>query len=288
MARSISDIQQSITTIYVAQMAGAGITVDPTTWSSVNLQRLFIYAVAAATFVLETLFDTFQGDVNTTIQTLKPHSARWYASMALAYQYGFALTPDTDTYDNTGYTDDQITASKVVQYAAVIEQTDQFGRVFLRIKLAGSDGTDLQPLTADQLTGVTAYLQEIKDAGVRLQIDSLPPDGIMQQWVIYYDPLVLNASGARLDGQDSTPVQDAITGYLTQLPFSGTLVLQYQMEAVKSVSGVVICKVTGCQTQYGNLPYTNVDVMYTPDAGYLRFGSASNLTIQFIPQAPLQ
>lgn len=283
MARTIQDIQTQITTTYVANMADIGITVDTTTWSKTNLMRLFIYVVAFSINVLEQLFDIFKADVNTALAQMLPHTLQWYANKAVAFQYGFDLLPDSDVFDNTGKTDDEIAASKIVTYAAVVEQTNAYGRVYLRMKIAATNGTDLVAVSNEVLAAFVAYMQAIKDAGVALQITTGPADSITQTWRIFYNPLVLNQNGAREDGTSSTPVQDAIKTYLTSLPFNGIYDIQKHVDAVQAVDGVKTLKLDACQTKYGNFPYTNVDVLYTPDAGYLRFADDTFLQITFIP-----
>jgi hypothetical protein len=264
-------------------MAGIGIAVDTTTWSVTNLMRLFIYTIAFAINVLELLFDTFTAAVQALLDALLPHTLNWYTRKAKAFQYGFNLAADTDVYDNTGYTTDQVAASKIIAYAATVEQTNSFGRIFLRLKVAATDGTNLNPITTDQLTAFAAYMARVKDAGVELQATSTAPDGIKQSWKIFFDPLILNANGNRLDGTSNTPVQDAIKAYLVNLPFNGVYDIQKHVDAVQDVQGVVSLELMQCQTQYGAYPYSNVDVFYTPDAGYLRFADDSYLTITFIP-----
>jgi len=288
MARSIADIQKQITDTWVANLAAIDIDIDPTTWSVVNLMRLFIYTIAFCTNVLEQLFDLFKTDVNVQIANLTPHTARWYANKAKAFQYGFNLLPDSDLFDNTGKTDDEIAASMVVKYAAVVELVNQYGRVSLRIKVAGTDGKDLIQLPDDVMTAFRAYMELIKDAGVKLQIDSLPPDSIKQTYRVFYDPLILSATGTRLDGSDDTPVQDAIKAFLINLPFNGIYVIQYNIDAIQDVEGVVTLDMDLCQTQYGEFPFTGVDTIYTPDAGYLRFASDDDLVITWVPQAAIK
>lgn len=289
MARSISDIQQSITNMYVSEMAAIGVTVTPATWSQVNIVRLLIFIFASAAFVLESLFDLLRTEVDNNIKEQKPHTERWYAGKAKAYQHGFNLLPDSDQYDNTGYTEADIAAAKVVKYSAVVEQTNQYGRVYLRIKLAAESGDDLAPLSEDQLDGVKEYFKRVKDAGVGLQIDSLPPDHLKMQWKVYYDPLILDAQGGRLDGTDSEPVKAAIKSYLENLPFNGLYVLGYHIDAVQAVEGISIPPVIeSAQTRYGDIEYQSVNVMYTPDAGYLRFYDDVDLLITYIPQSAVQ
>lgn len=289
MARSISEIQANITASYVSEMSAIGYAVDPSTWSRVDLERLLMFVFAAAAFMLESLFDLFRSETDEKLKELLPGSDRWYARMGKLYQHGFDLIPETDEYDNTGHTAAEIAASQVVKYSAVVEQVNEYGRVSLRIKLATEDGSDLVPLSAAQLAGVREYYKRIKYAGVALQIDSLPADNIKMSWTVYYDPLILDANGSRLDGADSDPVGDAIREYLKNLPFNGTYVLGYHVDAVQAVDGVSFPPIiTGAQVKYGLLNYQSVDVSYTPDAGYLRFYEDTDLVINYIAQSAIQ
>lgn len=288
MARTQAELTTLFNQAYIDERAEVGLPADdPALWSRVSRKRLMrdIYCFLSVT--IETIFDLFRTDVDSKLRELKPHSPRWYANKALAYQHGIPLLPDDDLFDNTGYSDTQINASKVVKYSAVVEQENEFGRVFLRIKLAGETGDDLSPLPAPQLAGATEYMQRIKDAGVKLVIDSLPADSIKMTWAVYYDPLILDASGNRLDGTENTAVKNAIVAYLKNLPFNGVYVAQYHIDAVQAVEGVVIAEVTEVATKYGARPFTSVNVKMTPDAGYLRFAD-DDLVITYIPQSPIK
>ena len=189
MANSISYYQEQITTTYVSNAASVGVVIDPTTWSVVNLDRCVIYAVAVCAWVIDNLMDLFKADVNETISLLKPHSLRWYAQKAKAFQFGFNLVPESDVYDNTGIDNAVIAASKVVSYAAVVEQTRG-----LRIKVANDNGIDLEALTDAELDAFIFYMKEVKDAGVKLNITTAVADDLKANITIVYNPLVLNAA----------------------------------------------------------------------------------------------
>lgn len=254
-----------------------------TNTSKVSLWRLTTRIAAFCAWTVEVLHDTFKGEVNDTIALLKPHTLRWYATIAKAFQYGYSLPPDTDTYDNSALTPDQIAASQIIKYVAVTEGLDKI----LRIKVA-KQTTDLTPLTTPEKTAFSDYMSRVKDAGVALQIDSNNPDSLKLHLKIFYDPLVLNSNGGRIDGADAEPVQNAIDTFLKNLPFNGTFVLTYLLEALQQVSGVVIPSIVSAETKYGAFPFTTVDVKYVPDAGYLRFANVStDLIIEFIPQSVL-
>lgn len=274
MARSITTIQNNI----IAGVA-ANATLAPllTSTSRVATWRLLALVVATAIWTLETLFDIHVADVNETISKLKPHSLRWYAEKATAFQFGYNLVDDADYYDNTGLDETTIEASKVVAYAAVVEQDRG-----LRIKVARDTG-DLAALTAPQLDAFEEYMKRIKDAGVRLNITSTAADELRLTLEIYYNPLVLNSAGGRLDGTVSEPVQDAVKEYLKNLPFNGVFVLQNLIDVLQLVDGVKIAHLTGAQARYGLLPYQSFAVKYLPDAGYLRSTNPGDLTITFVP-----
>lgn len=280
MARTISEIQQTM----LDEIAGdATLSTVATSTSKVAIYRLFTRIVATCAWTLEVLYDTLKVELNDLLAALKPHSLRWYANKAKDFQYGFTLPIDTDKYDNTGVSEDDIEAAQIVRYSAVTEGED--GK--LRIKVA-KEGADLEPLSAPELASFTEYIARIKDAGVRVLITSNTPDKLKLTLQIYYDPLILNSSGQRIDGADLEPVQNAVKNYLKNLPFNGVFVLAYLVDALQQVEGVVIPHVVTCATSYAAVPFTTVNVQYLPDAGYLRFENPADLVIEFIPQTQLQ
>ena len=289
MARTLDELIAEYNQAYVEERTEAGLPADdPASWSRVSRKRLLRAIQCILCLTVETIFDIFKADVDAKIRELKPHSERWYANKALAYQHGFDLLPDSDLFDNTGATEQDISASKVVKYSAVVEQENDYGRVFLRIKLAKDGGTDLTPLSTPELEGVTEYLRRIKDAGVKLVVQSLPADSLKMKWRLYYDPLILDANGNRLDGTQNEADVTAIKDYLKRLPFNGVYVTQFHIDAVQAVEGIVIAEVDLVQTKYGALPFTSVITKVTPDAGYLRFADGADLEIERIPQSPIR
>jgi hypothetical protein len=288
MARTVKEIQDNITTVFVNEMAAIGYTVDPSTWSQVNLIRLIFYVVAVAVNILEQFFDMHKTNTDAAIKARLTPTREWYANTALDYQFGFNLLNNGD-FDNAGYTDTQIAASKVIKYAAVVKQINSYGQVLLRIKLAGSNGTDLQQLPAIVVNGITEYFNRIAPAGDHLSIESNPPDRLKMSWRIYYDPLILNANGGRLDGQDSEVISNAMKQFLiTGIPFSGTYVLAYHINFLEKIPGVVIAEILECSASYGDIPLTTVHTMYEPNAGWLRFSDDTDLIIQYVAQSTLQ
>jgi hypothetical protein len=286
MARTVEQIRQQITTVFVANMAAINIAVDPATWSAVNLFRLVINTVAMCQYILETRWDNLVADVLEILADLKPPSRRWYANKIKSFQFGFPLIQETDKFDNTGYTAAQIEASKVIKYVAVIKQINVYGRVKLRLKIAGSNGTDIVQLDDDVVTALTTWLdEEAAPAGDNYEVEARPNDAIKMKWRIYYDPLILKADGSRLDGTASEPVRDAIKSFLKDGigKFSGTYYKIKHIDWVQLVPGVVIPEVLECSANYGVIPFTDIDTEYEPDGGWIRFNDDADLEIEFIP-----
>ncbi len=287
MARTITDIHADITSTLVNEFAAVDITINPATWSKANLLRLLTYIVAVCQWTIEQLQDAHKAEVNELIAAKKPHSLRWYAEKAKAFQFGHNLAPEQDYYDNAGVSDEDIENSKVVKFAAVVRQKRANGRVYLRIKAARANGTDLASLASDQLYALREYFDRIADAGVDIEVDSGEADRLQLKLRIYYNPLIIGANGSRLDGTDGTPVPNAIRAYLQNLPFNGLFVLAQLVDALQAVEGVEIPHLLACQTSYAQFSPVSVDVEYVPDSGYLRIDDA-DLNIEYIPHSQIK
>lgn len=269
MARSINEIKTDL----LAKIA-ADVTLGPllTSTSNVAIFKAWCFIWAVAAWTLENLQDIFKTEVDYTIAQDKTHRPQWYVNKAKDFQYGYNLVQDQDYYDNTGIADDIIAASKIVAYAALVEEPS------IRMKVAKLSGSDLAPLSAPELTAFSAYIKKVRDAGVKLHDGTLtsPPsitstaaDKLRLVFRVKVNPLVLDLTGARRDGTSTTPVKDAVKGYLQNIDFNGLFSIQKLADAVQAVDGVEDLKVDGIQTKYGALPFTSVDIEFVPDSGYL-------------------
>lgn len=232
MARTLQEIQAEIFSAKDNEPALAELN----STSKTAIWRLWIYITSFAIWSLEKIFDQHKKEVDFRLSELKPHTARWYRNKALAFQYGFDLQKDSDIFDNTGKTEDEINTSKIVKYSAVIESKNE-GRLIM--KIATEKGGKLQPISPSEKQAFEAYIAEIKDAGVRLSVVNYPPDILRLKMKVVYNPLVLNNSGQSiLSGQK--PVEEAINTYLKNLPFNGELVLAHLIDALQKAEGVKI------------------------------------------------
>ena len=275
MARSIQDIQQLI----YAQKAQEPALESLNSTSKVAIWRLWVYIISVAIWSLEKLFDLHRTDINKRLTELKPHTARWYRSKALAFQYGYYLAPDSDKYNNQWLTEEQIEASKIIKYSAVVESKNE-GRLI--VKIAGEQGDTLQPITDVQRKSFEAYLQEIKDAGVRLSVVNYQPDVLHLQMKIVYDPLVLDSNGQSIT-KATKPVEETIKSYLKRLPFNGELVLAHLIDALQQAEGVKIPHLVLAQSknitssgEYG--AFETIEISKIPTAGYFTIDNYNDIT----------
>ena len=274
MARSIQDIQQLI----YAQKAQEPALENLNSTSKVAMWRLWVYIISVAIWSLEKLFDLHRTDIDKRLTELKPHTARWYRSKALAFQYGFGLSFDSDKYNNQWLTEEQIEASKIIKYSAVVESKNE-GRLI--VKIAGEQGDTLQPITDAQRQSFEAYLQEIKDAGVRLSVVNYQPDILHLQMKIIYDPLVLDSNGQSIT-KATKPVEETIISYLKRLPFNGELVLAHLIDALQQAEGVKIPHLVLAQSKnitsgggYG--AFETIEISKIPTAGYFTIDNFNDI-----------
>lgn len=266
MARTINEIQAEILEAKANDTAldGLNSTSKSTIW------RLFIYIVSVAIWTLEKLFDLHAVQVDEKLAELKPHTARWYRNKALAFQYGFDLVADTDKFDNSGKTDEQIKASKIIKYSAVTESEDESRLI---VKIATEQNGKLTPVTTEQQTAFEQYLAEIKDAGVRTTVINYLPDRLKLNIRIVRDVLVLNATGMDII-TGKYPVNEAIEQYMKELPFNGKLSLQKLVDKIQAVKGVKDLALDLATTSwidakindYGNP--VSIDISKIPVSGY--------------------
>lgn len=277
MARTITEIQNQI----IAAVQADSTLSQITNGSASAIWRLWTRVVATAIQLLEALFDVHKAEVETILATQKPHGLRWYQQRALEFQYGSDLVADEVYYDNTGLTTAQIEAQQIIAQSAVVESD---GRLI--VKVAKEVASELEPLSNDEQTSFREYMAEIKDAGVFLEVLSYNADKLKLTIDVYYDPLLLSSSGARLDGSDNDPVGNAVRSFLRALPFNGQLVKAELVDALQNVEGVFVPEIRVAQAaRYDNASFTGIDIVYSPYSGFFRLYDPGDLVLNFIQQA---
>lgn len=241
-----------------------GITGNATwenTFSTVSIENILIYIVAACAYTLEVLFDGHREDVDKHIASNIVPTTRWYHSQALAFQYGDALVYNEQAKRFEYVAID--TDKQIIKYCAVQDAGNT-----IRILVSGDEGGKPSVLGDDVLKAFKAYMNGIKIAGVLLNIRSLPADSIRIKAKIYVDPMVITVEGKRIT--DGSPVvEDAINAYLSGIVYGGTFNKTKCVDAIQGMEGVTDVELLEVEAKAGEAgEYTSVVTNnYTAESG---------------------
>lgn len=245
MARTVAEIKKTMTDAFMADATireKYGLSVTDTfsdKFSSVSLENILFFILAACYHVLEKIFDQHRADVEEKIALAVVASVPWYYKMALAFQYGDSLVLNERTQQYEYASVDE--SKQVVKYAAVRDKGTS-----VQILVSGDAGGVPEPLSSDVLTVFKQYMNRVKVAGVILNITSKASDRLSIAATITIDPLVLDESGSRLsDG--SKPVEDAVKGHLKNILYGGTFNKTKLVDAIQAVEGVLDVELGICQ-----------------------------------------
>ncbi len=283
MARTVEEIKKDMTAEFMKMEAvkstygldGSKSFAD--CFSMASLENIIFYVFAVAVWALEKLFDLHRADVDARIEQLEPHTLRWYVSKAQAYMQGQKLVTDCDYYDTEGMTEQDIAAAKVVKYAVATESN-----TVVYIKVAREVDGNPAALTAGQLEGLTSYMNEIKDAGVSVQLRNEPADQMRISLLIYYDPtlLIIDANGnGSQNGKD--PVRETTKQVIENLSFNGMFRKSDLMAALQALPCVEVADIKSVKVKPRNgAEWQTVEGYDRPYSGYY---SIDALTVDYQP-----
>ncbi len=276
MARTKEEIKQSIIDYFVSntkvqeyyELDNQKSFYDQ--FSIVSFENILFDIFTLVIWTHELIFDSHQQELEDLLKKEKAHGLLWYREKAKAFQFGFQLLPDKDEFDNTGKTDEQIAASKIIKYAAISED-DKESRLIL--KIATETNGKLSPITESQYNGFKTYANEYRDAGVKLTIINYLPDILKMRLTIYVDDKIIDENGYhKLQG--NKPFEEAINEYMKELPFNGELILNGLIDKLQKVPGVVDPWLYSADSKwidpktggYGN--YEPIQISKIPESGY--------------------
>ncbi len=264
MARTIQEIQTEILQAKESEPALAELN----STSKTAIWRLWIYIVSVAIWTLEKIFDQHKKEVDDKLARLKPGTVRWYHSKALAFQYGFPMYTESDEFDNTGFTQEEIEASKIVKYCAVVDVAQESRIV---IKVATEIRGQLLPITEHEYEAFSKYINEIKYAGVYVTILNNKPDILRLKVRIVRDAMLLDSNGMEVSS-GRHPVKEAIQNYMKRLPFNGELSLQALTDEIQQVPGVVDLSIDLAESKWINGSiygeFSPINISKVPESGY--------------------
>lgn len=276
MARTLQEIKGAITTDWLNNEAvkqryqiDDSKTFDEQ-FSPVSIENIFFYIVAVAIWTLEVLFDLHKSEVETELQNKMPTTVHWYKNKVLRFQYpNRNLIPDTDKYDNTGLTPEQIADLEIVKYCAVTDALSE-----LRIKVAKGEAGNRIQLAPDEETALNYYLSEICPAGIRWVIINRQADKFKGEITVYYNPLLLNP--------DLNPVENAVKEYISNLDFNGALTTTHLTDQIQNIEGVVLVDINSALVQRADNPEEALGVQKIAESGYWIVENNEDLKVNYI------
>lgn len=236
MARTVAEIKKQMTDAFMADATireKYGLR-EGDTWSgsfsSVSLESIMFFIVAACCHVLEVVFEEYVKVVDDKVSMAVVASVPWYYKMAKAFQYGDSLVLNEDTQQYGYATIDE--SKQVVKYAAVRDRGTS-----VQILVSGEKDGKPVALSNSVLTVFKEYMNRVKVAGVVLNISSKESDKLSISATISVDPLVMDENGVKLsDG--TKPIEEAIENHLKDIQYGGTFNKTKLINAILSVDGV--------------------------------------------------
>jgi len=200
-------------------------------FSKTSIEARLIDVFASSSWLLENIWDSSRKETEAVIDNSYVMGETWYYRKALEFQVGGKLAYDEHTY-RFGYA--EVDESKRVVKNVAVRQVVDSGVTKLKIYFS-DEGK--QPVTGDIRKAFESYMREIGAAGIHYLFVSRVPDELRVHLHIYYDPLVLDSAGQRLEG-GGNPVEEAIENYLNSLEYGGVFYASKLVDVLQATRGI--------------------------------------------------
>ncbi|MBI1228230.1 MAG: hypothetical protein GC192_23555 [Bacteroidetes bacterium] len=247
MARTVSEIQQSILTAKDADSNLDGLT----STSATAVWKLLVGLFSMAAHLLESMWVAKKIELQEIADSAIPGTAKWYASEVKRWQYGYALTEVDGQLVYLVEDED----AKLVEAVAVVQGSP------LYIKVAKDSGGVLSPLSSAERVSLDSFIRDIKFAGTDHVLVSVDPDEVKPTGTVYYD--------GKLDLDDfKTAFESALESFLKGIYYNGNLNINRYRDAGEAVSGAVDFQLTSLQAKQHGGTYSAVTREYNAVSGY--------------------
>lgn len=232
------------------------------------------WMVAALIYTFESILDVFAVDVSETLESRINGTPRYYADALLNYQKGDRLVVREDGLA-FGYA--SIDPSKrIITQVSYVESTDsQNVDSKLILKVATGERGALHEIEAEELTLITAYINQLKFAGTRIEVISRKGDVLIPRVTVYWD-------GAVPEAEIYDALDEALYTYVMSIDFDAAIYVNRVWEAIRSVEHVTDVWIDSSDTPAqgiflasydgdGNLqPTRRIERMTHTSSGYVR------------------
>ena len=278
-ARTIAEIKDGMTTAFMADQTVqerygfAPGTQFKSYFSTVSIENILFYTIAAAIYVVEQISYTHVAAVQAAIDSERGHTCAWYQRMVKDFLQGIGVTfnIDTNQWSTSNLTESEIEDAHSVKACAVNEgefaigNTNYYG-VVIKVATADGDG-NFTVLDQQQYNALKNHINRFKDAGVPVMLVNQLGDLLQFNLTLWIDYSKI------YDTTTAATITDAIIAYLRQLPFNGELTMAGLTQAIMAVDGVELAQITQARVYtfssgYSDSRYTNIVGKVTPSSGY--------------------
>ncbi|WP_373247533.1 hypothetical protein [Parabacteroides distasonis] len=226
MARSINEIYKEIVAEKDKRLELSEYKSD----SKVSVINGIAWFVSAAIYSFETIMDTFIVDINDIIKDRINGTPSYYVNAALKYQHGDKLKIKDDGL-GFGYEKTDETKRIITQASYQESSNPQSLDTKLILKVATGTNGKLSPLTEDQLTQVTAYINQIKFAGTYIEVVSRKGDIIIPRLTVFYD-------GSVMEEAMRSALDDALNKFIMETKFNSAIYVSSIVSCLMAVEHV--------------------------------------------------
>ena len=226
MARSINEIYKEIVAEKDKRLELSEYKSD----SKVSVINGIAWFVSAAIYYFETIMDTFIVDINDIIKDRINGTPSYYVNAALKYQHGDKLKIKDDGL-GFGYEKTDETKRIITQASYQESSNPQSLDTKLILKVATGTNGKLSPLTEDQLTQVTAYINQIKFAGTYIEVVSRKGDIIIPRLTVFYD-------GSVMEETMRSALDDALNKFIMETKFNSAIYVSSIVSCLMAVEHV--------------------------------------------------
>ncbi len=276
MARTVEAIKKQMTDVFIGNSyikdkygLDAAKTFEEQ-FSVVSIESIIFQVLAMGIYFLEQLLGTHKAEVADSLSKQLPHSRNWYREKVMRFQYGIELVRDADYYANDGLSTDEITALETVKFCAIEEVAGN-----IKVKVAKGDAGAREQLTGAEELALIEYLDEIKDAGVNIQVVNVQADKIFAEIDIYYNPLLLDPAAGI--------VEASFTEYVSTLEFNGVITINALVDNLQKLTGVKLVNPLEIKIQRAANPLEDIGVQKIASSGYWVVNAPEDLVINYKP-----
>ena len=198
--------------------------------SKLSVMNGIMWTVAAVIYSFEAILDAFAIDISTAINNRINGTPTYYANALLQYQKGDTLIVREDGLA-FGYA--SVDPSKCiitqVSYSESTSDVNHDSKLIMKVA-TGSQG-NLSAVSAEDLVMITAYINQLKFAGTRIEVISRNGDVLIPRVSVYYD-------GAVRESEIYYAIDEKLKEYIMNVEFDSGVYVSKVLDAIKKVDHV--------------------------------------------------